>query len=153
MDWPTMRGALSTCPSSQAFLILWPAMRGMMASSPPPCFSASSTSALTLFFRALPWSPSDLQIIVVSYSCRLMSSCLMFSWTSHSVVAMNLLAIMTPWAPRVSAAASERPSEMPPTVTTGMFTESAILGVRTMVVTSSSRGCPPSSNPAAYTPS
>jgi len=95
----------------------------------------------------------DLQMSVVSFSWRLTSSCFMLSCTSHSVVAMKRLAIITPCAPRVSAAAMDLPSAIPPTVTTGIFTESTILGVRTMVVTSSPRGCPPSSKPAAYTPS
>ncbi|OPY12951.1 MAG: hypothetical protein A4E67_00029 [Syntrophaceae bacterium PtaB.Bin038] len=97
--------------------------------------------------RACRWM--DLQMSVVSCSCRRTISRLMLSWTGHSFVAMKRVAIMIPSAPSMRAAASERPSATPPAVTTGIDTLSATRGVRTMVVTSSSSGCPPSSMPAA----
>lgn len=61
--------------------------------------------------------------------------------------------ICTPSAPRVMAAATDFPEDIPPAAITGREQDSTTLGIKVSVVVSSRPLCPPASKPSATTAS
>ena len=60
--------------------------------------------------------------------------CLYASWPKASALAANRVPIHTPSAPRHRAAASPRPSTIPPAASTGIRTASTTAGTSTIVL-------------------
>ena len=67
----------------------------------------------------------------------------------HSVATRKRVPSCTPEAPSIKAAATPRPSAMPPAAMTGMLTASQIWGIKVIVVRSPT--WPPASPPSATT--
>ena len=77
--------------------------------------------------------------------------CLNAGWAEDSVATAKRVPICTPSAPRVMAATTDFPEDIPPAAITGREQDSTTLGIKVSVVVSSRPLCPPASNPSATT--